>query len=134
MALIVTKTFPWKVNFKWPDNGEFVDQEIGCVFNRLSKAELLELNKDLPTEEKRKEDPELMVKFIDGVLDRVLVSVSDIELTDEKAIQLPDEEVRKWAMGDSIVSNALYLSFQESVIGRKLELGNLDAPPSSSQD
>ena len=124
-----TKNFTWKVTFGWPVDGDYQDQHIRCQFERLSIEELEGLNESLPDAAAGERD---FLSFIKRSLDRVLVAVNmeDIELTDDQGDKLSHTDTMEWCKSDPIVSVAMYECYQQAIVGRKVEVGNLNAPPS----
>ena len=130
-----TKNFNWKVTFEWPENEQFVKHSIRCTFERLSTTEMEDLNKEIPPADDN--NPAGFLTWIHRTLDRILkgVNMEDIQLTNNTTGEpMTHDETMDWCKADPTISVAMYECYQQAITGRKVELGNSEPQPSSSQD
>lgn len=120
----LTTTFTWPVKFTYAvDGGDYVDCEIDAVFKRLTLTEFSEATRKIVNKETEEGSATNEIRdFLREVTKDILNFEYDQEASaDQKVARVTD---------DLAIAGAMYAAYNSAILGRELQLGNLETPQS----
>lgn len=119
----LSDSFNWPVKFPYAIDGEFIDSEITCVFKRLTLTEFA-------TATAKIQELELTgltaVNEIRNFLCAVTNDIEGVEFDGDITNQA--ERVAR-ITDDMAIASAMYSAYNSAIVGRELQVGNLETPP-----